>query len=367
MTTLEKQPELDQVAVEAFADRMLGIVNGSCVAVMTSIGHQTGLFEMLAGRAPSTSEDIARAAGLNERYVREWLNAMTTGRVLVHDPATRTYTLPAEHAACLTEAAGPENLARLTVLVPMMAEVEQGIVRCFREGGGLSYADFERFHEVMAADSRAVVDATLLDVVVPHVEGLADRLRDGIDVADIGCGSGHAINVLAAAYPNSRMTGYDFEEEAIAAALAEASALGLTNARFEVLDVASLDEVAAYDLITAFDAIHDQAQPAEVLAVITRALRDDGTFLLVDIKASSNVEDNLEHPMGTFLYTVSTMHCMTVSLGQGGVGLGTVWGEQLATQMLREAGFTDIDLAPVEADPFNNYYVCSLEAATPAG
>ena len=116
--------------------------------------------------------------------------------------------------------------------------------------------------------------------------------------------------------------------------------------------------MAAYDLITAFDAIHDQAQPGAVLAAIARALRDDGTFLLVDIKASSNVEDNLEHPMGTFLYTVSTMHCMTVSLGQGGDGLGTVWGEQLATTMLREAGFTDIDLAPVEADPFNNYYVC---------
>ena len=91
--------------------------------------------------------------------------------MVVHDPATRTYSLPAEHAAWLTDAAGPDNLARLTVLLPMLAEVEQGIVRCFREGGGLSYADFERFHELMAADSRAVVDATLLDVVVPHVDG----------------------------------------------------------------------------------------------------------------------------------------------------------------------------------------------------
>ncbi|WP_332645124.1 class I SAM-dependent methyltransferase [Aeromicrobium sp.] len=357
MNTLQAA-QIDVAAVEAFADRMIGIVNGSCIALMTSIGHQTGLFETLAGRAPSTSDDIARAAGLNERYVREWLNAMTTGRVVVHDSATRTYSLPAEHAACLTDAAGPDNLARLTVFLPMLAEVEQGIVRSFREGGGLSYADFERFHELMAADSGSVVDATLLDVVVPHIEGLTGRLTDGIDVADIGCGSGHAINVLAAAYPNSRLTGYDFEEDAIEAARAEASALGLKNARFEVLDVASLDEVAAYDLITAFDAIHDQAHPGTVLAAISRALRDDGTFLLVDIKASSNVEDNLEHPMGPFLYTVSTMHCMTVSLGQGGEGLGTVWGEQLATTMLHDAGFSDIDLAPVEADPFNTYYVC---------
>jgi SAM-dependent methyltransferase len=358
MTALQEQTVIDEAAAEAFADRMIGIVNGACVAVMTSIGHQTGLFETLSGRAPSTSDDIARAAGLNERYVREWLNAMTTGRVLVHDPATRTYVLPAEHAACLTEAAGPENLARLAVLIPMLGEVEQGIVRCFREGGGLSYDDFDRFHEVMAAESLAVVDATLLDVVVPHVGGLAERLTEGIDVADIGCGSGHAINVLAAAYPNSRLVGYDFEPEAIEAARAEAAELGLTNARFEVLDVATLDEVEAFDLITAFDTIHDQAHPGTVLAAISRALRGDGTFLMVDISASSNVEDNLEHPVGPFLYTVSTMHCMTVSLGQGGDGLGTVWGEQLATTMLREAGFTDIDLAPVEADPFNTYYVC---------
>jgi 2-polyprenyl-3-methyl-5-hydroxy-6-metoxy-1,4-benzoquinol methylase len=358
MTALQEPTVIDEAAVEAFADRMLGVVNSACIAVMTSIGHQTGLFETLSGRAPSTSDDIARAAGLDERYVREWLNAMTTGRVLVHDPATRTYVLPPEHAACLTEAAGPENLARLAVLIPMLGEVEQGIVRCFREGGGLSYDDFDRFHEVMAAESLAVVDATLLYVVVPHVDGLAERLTAGIDVADIGCGSGHAINVLAAAYPNSRLVGYDFESEAIAAARAEAAALGLTNARFELLDVATLDEVAAYDVITAFDTIHDQAHPGTVLAAISRALRDDGTFLLVDIKASSNVEDNLEHPVATFLYTVSTMHCMTVSLGQGGEGLGTVWGEQLATTMLREVGFTDIDLAPVEADPFNTYYVC---------
>ena len=360
MTTLEKPVELDPAAVEAFADRMLGIVNGACTALMTSIGHQTGLFETMAGRASSTSAEIADAAGLDERYVREWLNAMTTARVIVHDPAARTYSLPAEHAAWLTDAAGPDNLARLTVFLPMLAEVEQGIVRCFREGGGLSYADFERFHQLMAADSSAVVDATLLDVVVPHVAGLAERLRAGIDVADVGCGSGHALNVLAAAYPNSRFVGYDLAEEAVAAARAEATGLGLTNTRFEVLDVVALDEVDAFDLVMAFDTIHDQAHPARVLSAIARALRVSGTFLLVDIKASSNVEDNLEHPMGTFLYTVSTMHCMTVSLGQGGVGLGTAWGEQLATTMLREAGFADIDVAPVDADPFNNYYVCRI-------
>ncbi len=359
MTTLQRHAELDTEAVEAFGDRMIGVINDACTALMTSIGHQTGLFETLAGLQPSTSPQVADAAGLNERYVREWLNAMTTARVLVHDAANGTYVLPGEHAAWLTDDAGPDNLARLMVLLPMLAEVEQGIVRCFHEGGGLSYGDYTRFHALMAADSSAVVDATLLDVVVPLVDGLHDQLRTGIDVADVGCGSGHAINVLAAAYPDSRLTGYDFSPEAIAAARAEATALGLTNARFEVLDVATLDKVAEFDLITAFDAIHDQAHPGQVLAGIARALRDGGTFLMVDIKASSNVEENLEHPMAPFVYTVSTMHCMSVSLGLDGDGLGTAWGEQLATSLLRDAGFAGVEVRAVEADPINSYYICT--------
>ena len=359
MTTLSKHAELDTQALEAFGDRMIGVVNDACTAVMTSIGHQTGLFETMAGRHPSTSTEVAEAAGLNERYVREWLNAMTTARVLVHDAASGTYVLPGEHAAWLTDDAGPDNLARLMVYLPMLAEVEQGIVRCFREGGGLSYSDYPRFHALMGADSSAVVDATLLDVVVPLVEGLEDRLRVGIDVADIGCGSGHAVNVLAAAFPESRLTGYDFSAEAIAAARAEASALGLTNARFEEVDVAELDKVAGFDLITAFDAIHDQAHPGRVLAGIARALRDAGTFLMIDIKASSHVEENLAHPLAPFLYTVSTLHCMSVSLGLDGDGLGTAWGEQLATSMLHDAGFTEVHVRAVEADPLNNYYFCT--------
>ena len=359
MTTVQQATELDPAAVEAFGDRMIGVVNEACTALMTSIGHQTGLFEALSGLGPATSQQVADVAGLNERYVREWLNAMTTARVVVNDPATGTYVLPAEHAAWLTDAAGPDNLARLTVFLPMLAEVEQGIVRCFREGGGLSYDDYPRFHALMAADSGAIVDATLIDVVLPLVAGIEDRLRAGIDVADFGCGSGHAVNVLARAFSRSTFTGYDFSPEAVGAGRREAEEWGLTNARFEVVDVATLDAAAEFDLITAFDAIHDQAHPRSVLAAACRALRDDGTFLMVDIKASSRVEENLEHPFGPFLYTVSAMHCMTVSLGLNGDGLGTAWGHQLATSMLHEAGFGRVDVHDVEADPVNSYYVCS--------
>ena len=362
MTMLqERETALDQGALEAFADRMIGILNDACTALLTSIGHQTGVFGTLAATSPATSAEVAEAGGLNERYVREWLNAMTTARIVRYDPESRTYTLPAEHAAWLVEDAGPDNLARVMTFLPMLAEVEQGIVRCFREGGGLSYADYSRFHSVMAEDSKVVVDATLLQRTVPLVDGLDARLRRGVDVADIGCGSGHAINLLARAYPASRFTGFDFSEEAITTGRAEAEAWGLTNATFEVCDVATLDRPDAFDVVTAFDAIHDQAHPAQVLAAIARALRPGGIFLMVDIRAASAVEDNLDLPWAPFLYTVSTMHCMSVSLGLDGDGLGTVWGEQVPTRMLHEAGFTNVAIHTVEGDPFNNYYVAPAD------
>jgi 2-polyprenyl-3-methyl-5-hydroxy-6-metoxy-1,4-benzoquinol methylase len=209
----------------------------------------------------------------------------------------------------------------------------------------------------MAEQSGAVFDAALVDVVLPLVDGLIERLRSGADVADFGCGSGHAINVMAQAFPASRFTGIDFSDEAIATGTDEAVRLGLTNATFESHNLAVLDKFEAYDVITAFDAIHDQAQPDRVLENVYRALRPGGVLLMADIKASSRLEDNVGVPMSTYLYTTSLMHCMTVSLALGGVGLGTAWGTQLATSMLADAGFADVQVAEIESDPINNYYI----------
>jgi ubiquinone/menaquinone biosynthesis C-methylase UbiE len=283
---------------------------------------------------------------------------LTVAGVLEFDPATSRYTLPPEHAGWLTTEAGPNNLARTMQFIPLLAQVEQDVVRCFREGGGLSYRQYPRFHEVMDQDSRSFVDAALVNVVVPLVDGLDARLRAGIDVADIGCGSGHAINVLAREYPASRFVGFDFSEEAIRRADAESRSMVLTNVRFDLCDAATLDQPESFDLVTAFDAVHDQAHPGQVLSAIARATRPGGTFLMIDIKASSNVEDNIENPLAPALYTFSTMHCMTVSLGLNGDGLGTVWGRQLATAMLHKAGFADIQIKELEDDLFNDYYVC---------
>ena len=350
--------ELDPAKVEEFAGRMVGLMNASMLGLMTSVGHRTGLFDTMATLAPSTSAQVAKAAGLDERYVREWLNAMTVGRFVDYDPATRTYALPAEHAALLTRAAGPGNMANMAQFTALMGGVEDEIVECFRAGGGVPYSRFPKFQELMAEMSGQVHDAALIGGELALVDGLIDRLRAGIDVCDVGCGQGHAINLMAKEFPNSRFTGLDFSEEGIATAQKEAAELGLTNTTFEVKDAAKLDGSRKFDFITVFDAIHDQAKPDVVLKGIADSLKPGGVFLCVDIAGSSNVEDNLEHPFAAMLYSVSTFHCMTVSLALDGAGLGTMWGEQKANEMFREAGFTSVETTRVPEDILNVYYVC---------
>ena len=348
---------IDENKAKAFMFQTLGMINSAMLTLMISIAHRAGLFDTMATLPPSTSEEIAAAAGLDERYVREWLAAMAAGRIVEFDAVARTYSLPPEHAASLTRAAGRRNLATIAQFVPLFGNVEDDLLESFRNGGGVPYERYARFQHLMAEESAKSVDYLLLKRTLPLIEGLPGRLSDGIDVLDVGCGRGHAVTVMAGAFPNSHFTGYDFSEEGVAAGNAEAKELGLSNAHFTTKDISRMDERNAYDLITAFDVIHDQAHPAQVLQNISNALRPGGVFLMVDIAASSDLAENLANPLAPLQYSISTMHCMTVSLALGGTGLGTMWGEQLARSMLADAGFTAVDMKRIAGDIMNAYYI----------
>ena len=355
----EEPPELDMAKVEAFGARMMDILNLGMTANMMSIGHQAGLFDAMAGLAGyATSAEIAEAAGLDERYVREWLGAMTTSHVVDYDGGKGGYSLPAEHAALTTRAAGPNNFATYTQLIPMCGSIEAELLEAFRDGGGVPYSSYPRFHAAMREISGAVFDAALVDVTLPLVPGAIEALRSGIRVADVGTGSGHAINVMAKAFPDSTFIGFDIAEQALAVGRTEAAEWGLDNAEFEVHDAADLTHVGSFDLVTTFDAVHDQVDPVAMVQGIFDMLKPGGYWLCVDIQASSHVGENLEHPLGTFFYSVSCAHCMTVSLAHGGAGLGAVWGVQTAREMFTDAGFVDLEIHNVEGDVTNNYYVC---------
>jgi SAM-dependent methyltransferase len=350
------EPALDRKRVQEFARKVFGLYTSGLMTLMIDIGHQTGLLTA-AAQGPGTSREIADRAGLTERYVREWLAAMTTGGVMEYDAARETFTLPPEHAACLTGVSS-RNLAPNSQVLRMLAQRLPKVAESFRRGGGVPYADFRPdFTAYQDASWRLLYDGLLIKGFLPAAKDLPDRLRTGIRLADVGCGTGHAINVMAREYPASRFMGYDFSAEAIERARREARAMELSNATFEVLDVTQLPAGPPFECITSFDAIHDQGDPATALRRVADALTPDGIYLMVEPRASSRLEENVGNPFAPYLYAMSVLHCLTVSLAGGGVGLGTAWGEQRARQMLTEAGFRSIEVGDAPG-PQNSIYVC---------
>ena len=342
--------------VESFEDQMLDIMNKSALALMISVGHRTKLFDTMSKLPASTSTDIARNSNLNERYVREWLGALVTAKIIDYDPQTSLYSLSKEKANFLTRN-GSFNMATTAQFIPVLAQVEDEIIHCFENGGGVPYEKYHRFHDVMAEESSQTVLAELIDGILPIVPEIIEKLQQGIRVLDVGCGSGRAINLMAKTFPSSQFVGYDFSKEGIANAEREKEDLGITNSSFEQQDVANFDHEDHFDLITAFDAIHDQANPEKVLENIKRSLKPGGVFLMQDIAGSSKLENNLDHPLAPFLYTVSCLHCMTVSLALEGRGLGAMWGKEKAIEMLKEAGFSNVEVKQLPHDPINYFYV----------
>jgi 2-polyprenyl-3-methyl-5-hydroxy-6-metoxy-1,4-benzoquinol methylase len=323
---------IDKEKPEVFGENLLDMLNHGALALMISIGHRTGLFDIMDGLSGSTCQEIAHEAGLNERYVREWLGAMVSGKIVDYESLSRKYSLPVEHSQWLTRKASPNNMAVFAQYISVMGSVEDKIVDCFDRGGGVPYEEFKRFHQVMAEDSFQTVVSALIEHILPLVPGLTDSLEQGIRVMDVGCGSGLALILLAKNFPKSDLN-------------------------LEVMDVSDWNAKEAYDLITTFDAVHDQAKPDMVLKKICHALKSDGTYLMQDIAGSSRLENNLDHPAAPFLYTISCMHCMTVSLAQNGAGLGAMWGRELAVEMLKAAGFSQIDVKQLPHDFQNYFYV----------
>jgi ubiquinone/menaquinone biosynthesis C-methylase UbiE len=357
---MTQKKTFDSLKAETFSGDLINTLNKSALSLMLSIGHRSCLFDTMAEMDFATSAEIADKAALNERYVREWLGAMVTSGVIDYAPESKLYHLPAEHAAYLTRKAGADNIAVFAQYTAVMGEVEDDILNCFKNGGGVPYSKFHRFHEVMAEDSGQSVLSSLESHILPLVPELISKLKSGIKMLDVGCGSGRIINKLGTLFPHSHFTGMDLSDEAIATATSSASLSALRNVEFIVRDLSDFHEtapVAWYDFITTFDAIHDQSKPLNVLKGIYRALKPDGVYLMQDISGTGYLERDIYHPFGTFLYTISCMHCMTVSLAQDGEGLGAMWGEEKTIEYLSNAGFRSIQKNKLSHDIQNNWYV----------
>jgi SAM-dependent methyltransferase len=344
--------EPDRREVRAYARHLFGVYTGGALSYLIDLGHRTGLFDA-AATGPATSAELADRAGLRERYVREWLGAIVTGGIMTFDAATGRYTLPPVQAATLT---GPtsKNMAPMAAMVALLGRNLDGIEHAFRHGGGVPYPAFDGFTGVMDQLNRRPLDELLVDVWLPLVPGLVERLSAGVRVADLGCGSGHAMALLGAAFPRSTFTGYDIAQDALDRGRAEAARLD--NVRFERADVAAFRPAEPLEVAFTFDSVHDQADPAAVLRAVHDALTPGGTFVMVDMAVSSDLAENVGNPFAPWIYAISTLHCMTVSLAQDGAGLGAAWGERVARTMLADAGFGEVTTCPAPGQALSMIY-----------
>ena len=346
---------VDQERVKAAAAGLLGIYTGSILTQLIELGTTTGLLE--ATVAGGTSKEISRRAGLQERYVREWLGGMTTGGLVSYDAESGSYTLPAEHALLLTKGS-PRSLAPLSGLLDGLVRHLPAITECFQRGGGVpESAYWPEFSTGLDGTWRTIYDHQLVDGFLSIDPLIVERLESGCRVADVGCGTGHAVNVMAQRFPKSEFVGFDSSAAAIARAVAESRASGCRNAHFEALDIAQLPSDPGFDLVTAFDVIHDLADPFGTLRRIAQALRAGGAFLMVEFKFSSHLEKNLGNPFAALYYGVSLLHCMPVSLEEGGAGLGVLWGTERTREALAEAGLGEVTLHD-SPRPQNCVYIC---------
>lgn len=304
----------------AFAERMLATLTGGAMSLLVSIGHRTGLFEA-AAQGPTTSAELAERAGLQERYVREWLGAMVTGGFLTYQPATGEYTLPAEHADMLLGDSAANVMPVVSMLRGFAGPLPE-LERCFTDGGGVASPAFVPHLHAAGAEPggtwRRIYDEHLVDGFLGAVPGLSARLAAGARVLDLGCGNGHAVNVAAQAFPAAQFLGIDIDDDLIARAEAERTALGLTNAAFAVGDATELAPQPPFDSITAFDSVHHLRVPLQALRRVRAAL---------------------------------------APLAEGGPGLGTMWGTELAGDMLSSAGFDHVEVLD-SPRPQNCIYVC---------
>ena len=361
--------EIADTRREAFSQKMIDILNYGSLNLAMGIGYSLGLFDILdTFDSPENIETIAEKSGLNSRYIKEWLGIMVTGQIIElskDENKKNLYFLPKEHADFLTKRSGNSNMGVYTQEIPLLTNCAfDPVIQGFKTGEGVPYSCYPRFQAFMAELSNAKHEQILVNKFLPSIKNgsLVEQLKKGIRVCDLGCGEGVAIILMAQAFPKTSFIGIDFDENAVKTAQKSAKEKGLKNAAFMVRDAALLKNDSGlknfFNFITAFDAIHDQTKPLEALKSIYHMLCPNGIFSMIDIASETDHSDNTDHFMGPFLYTVSLMHCMPVGLTDKGTGLGMMWGKEKALELLKQAGFKDVDVSTLPDDSFNLNYLC---------
>jgi len=347
--------EVEQAKAECFMKKVMADTSGLAVTVMAALGDRLGLFKDLAANGPTGISDFAQRTGINEHYAKEWLAGMTSAGYLEYDPTSRLFMLPPEHRPVLSQEEGPFFIGGTHQMILGMLTVLELLESAFRSGKGIPMAAYgSNTWEGMERDMIGIYKSKLLQEWIPAMPDVQTMLRRGVRVVDIGCGSGRILIMLAKAFPESRYVGIDIFEPLIEKAKSNAEAAGVSDlVKFQALD-ATHGLPDHYDLITAFDVIHE-TNPLRILRTIRRSLMPGGRFVCLDVKCEKALENNID-PLAALRYGVSLLFCMSISLANGGEAQGTMGlPEERFRQLCLDAGFGGVRLVPLEKSNHNLY------------
>ncbi|HEY5680686.1 MAG TPA: methyltransferase domain-containing protein [Pseudomonadales bacterium] len=340
--------------MQAYAQRLMGYKTGEMVSLMVHIGDELGLYRAMAGQDSVTAESLAEATGLHERWVAEWLRGQGAAEILDHVGDERFRLSDVAEQALLNE----DSPAYLQGFFsrPPSHEIVDRTIEAFSTGVGVSWGAHGDSASHFLCRTNRPFHMKLADEVIPLLGGMSERLEAGGAVLDVGCGPGTALTELARAFPNSQFVGVDPAANMIAQA--QQRYADMDNVRFEVGYGETLEDVAAYDLVTTFDCMHDMTDPEGTMRAVRRAVKGDGAWLIKDIKAQDSYAENLENPVAAMMYGFSVLFCMSSALSKpGGAGLGTLgFPPSVCERMGHDAGFGQFRILDFEGDPFNFYY-----------
>ena len=351
----DAKPELNWDRVKKFSAQVSNDIGAAMLGAMSYIGDRLGIFKSLAASGSVTSSELAQKTGLDERYLREWLAAMTAAEYVTYDPESKRYSMSPENAMILAREESPFFMGGFIQGIIPNLSVTPKVLEAFKDGKGVKQSEYppETF-ESMERSTANMYRNQLVKHWLPAIPHVVKALEEGGSALDVGCGSGRCAIALAQAFPTAKLFGFDAHPGSLERARNNARAAGLGDrVTFEVVDCTKLP-AAKFDFISTFDVVHDSIDPVGLLRSIRGALKSGGTYLMVEVNVSARLEDNV-NAMGRMMYSMSTLYCMSVSLGGGGAGIGACMGEDKARALAREAGFSSFERLPVK-DLFSVLY-----------
>jgi SAM-dependent methyltransferase len=342
---------IDETKLNEFMGKAVGDIGAALSAVLVVIGDKLGLYKALAKAGPSTAAELAAKTSTHERYVREWLGNQAASGYVAYDAKTARFSLPEEQAMAFAEEGSPAFLPGAFQVIAAAFAAGEKITERFRTGEGLEWGEHHAcLFEGTERFFRPGYAANLVSSWLPALEGVVPKLKEGALVADVGCGLGASVILMAQAFPKSRFRGFDIHPASIELARERAKAAGVADrVTFEVAKATNFPG-SNYDLVAHFDSLHDMGDPLGAARRVREVLSPGGTWLIIEPFAGDKLEDNL-NPVGRVFYGASTMLCVPNSLASHGPALGAQAGEKRLREVVMAAGFRGLRRAA--ETPFN--------------